>query len=192
MCLRVYPVAGPLPCAPAFQFTQHKRRPVLVGEATQLLIEQREQVAPIRDRFGLGRDHFRRPPLFRPPPGFRGPRLEGRAVGYAVQPVADLLPRPDRSRFTDKNEERSLKCVLSVLLVAQDAPADGPDHRPVPADQRFEGGAVALAHESSHEVAVGQAGAVAGEYGLAKLLEDLGLPAGRHGAGLFERSGRRS
>src|SRR5665213_1145257 len=136
--------------------------------------------------------HFRRPPLFCPPPHVRGSYLESGPVGHAVQPVADLFTRPDCSRFAHKNEERSLKCVLGVLLVAQDAPADGPDHRAVSPDQRFEGGAVAPPDEMGHKLRIRQAGAVMGKHGLAKLLVQRRLSAGRHGAGFLERSGPRS
>ena len=73
------------------------------------------------------------------PPGVSRPRLQGRAVRYAVQPAARCLPGDDRARLASEDEEGRLEGVLGVVPVPQDAAADTPDHRAVPPDQGRKG-----------------------------------------------------
>jgi hypothetical protein len=45
-----------------------------------------------------------------------------------VEPVADVLPRHDRSRLPGQDEERRLEGVFGVVMIPEDASADAPDH----------------------------------------------------------------
>ena len=57
-----------------------------------------------------------------------------------VQPVAQQVGVADRPGLAGQDEEDGLEGVLGMLHVAQELPADAQHHRPVPADQRREGG----------------------------------------------------
>jgi hypothetical protein len=108
---------------------------ILVGQAAQLLVEQGLQVVP-EVVFGHGRfGHLRHLPLARPPLGGCGPRLQRRLLGHAVEPVGDHLPRYDRGRLADEDEEGGLEGVLGVVVIAQDTAAHTPDHRAMPTHQ---------------------------------------------------------
>src|SRR5262249_25568077 len=78
------------------------------------------------------------------------------AVGDAVQPAADLLPRRDRGGLADEDEERGLEGVLRVVDVADDAPADVEHHRAVAAHQGREGRLIAPADEPAQQLPVRQ------------------------------------
>jgi hypothetical protein len=83
-----------------------------------------------------------------------------------------VLPRPYRGGLAGQDEEGGLEGVLGVV-VAEQAAADAPDHRPVPFDKCGEGGRVPLLQETPQELPVGQAGAVLEERGPAQALTDL-------------------
>ena len=78
------------------------------------------------------------------------------ATWYSQPPRA--WPAPDRAGLLDQDEEGGLEGVLGVVGVAQDAPADGQDHRPVPRHQRLEGRRIALGEEAVEELRVGEPG----------------------------------
>src|SRR5262249_19071321 len=105
----------------------------------------------------------------RPPAGRRRPRLQRRPVGHAVKPVGDPLPRPNRRRLADQDEERRLEGVLGVVVIPEDAPAHAPDHRAVPPHQRFEGRPRAAADEALQQLPVGEGSFFAAQQGLAQL-----------------------
>ena len=58
-----------------------------------------------------------------------------RPVGDPVQPGADRVADPERTPSTGQDQERRLKRVAGVVLVAQDGQAGAQDHRTVPIDQ---------------------------------------------------------
>ena len=91
-----------------------------------------------------------------PPPPLRPhrPRLHGRLVRHAVEPVAELLPWHDRSRLAGEDEERRLEGVLGVVVVPEDPAADAPDHRAVAMDDRLEDGPLPPVHEAIQELRV--------------------------------------
>jgi hypothetical protein len=57
----------------------------------------------------------------------------------AIQPRPDRIPRPHARCSSGKDQESRLESILGILLVPQDPPADGQDHRTVPLDQNSEG-----------------------------------------------------
>ena len=60
-------------------------------------------------------------------------------MGHAVQPATERVLHPERPRLAGQHEEGGLEGVLGGMLVAEDAPADAEDHRPVPLHQGLEG-----------------------------------------------------
>src|SRR5262249_61230954 len=64
--------------------------------------------------------------------------------------------QPARACPPRQHQEDSLKGVLRVLLVTQQAPADAEDHRPVTGNQQRKRGLVALAGEPRQQLPVGQ------------------------------------
>ena len=82
------------------------------------------------------------------------PRLHGRLVRHAVEPVAEHLPWHDRSRLAGEDEEGRLEGVLGVVVVPEDPAADAPDHRAVAMDDRLEDGLLPPCHEAIQELPV--------------------------------------
>ena len=58
---------------------------------------------------------------------------------HAVQPARERILHPERSRLFGQHEEGGLEGILGGVLVAEHAPADAEDHRPVPLHQGLEG-----------------------------------------------------
>jgi hypothetical protein len=96
-------------------------------------------------------------------------RFEGRAVGDAVEPLAEPFGLSQAARLLDEYEERGLEGVFGVLVVAEDAPADAEDHRSVPPHQRGERGGIARGDEPLQQVRVGR---VAGHGRLPEEMDD--------------------
>ena len=61
------------------------------------------------------------------------------AAGDPVEPSAEGPIHPHRSGLADEDEEGGLEGVLGLVGLAEHAPADPPDHRPVAIDQGREG-----------------------------------------------------
>src|SRR5262249_16488786 len=61
----------------------------------------------------------------------------------------------NRLPFPSEDQEGGLEGILGILLLAQDAPADAVDHRPVPAHDGLEDGLVAPGEGSFDELPVG-------------------------------------
>src|ERR1700756_337151 len=77
---------------------------------------------------------------------FTNPSKAAMTASYVWMPVLSghHPPRRDRGGFACQHQEG----VLGVV-VAEQAAADGPDHRPVPPHQRGEGGLVAVADKGA-------------------------------------------
>jgi hypothetical protein len=171
-------VAGGLLARPALQVAQHDGGAVVVGQAAQLLIQQWPHVGPFVSWGGLGVGRYRDPRFPPPAPGVGPAGLQRRLAGDPVQPVGDLLPRRDGLGLRGEDEEGGLEGVLGVV-VAEQASAHAPDHRPVPFDERGEGGLVAALDEAAEQLAVAEARAVA-QRRRPKLFDHAGGRAGRH------------
>ena len=66
-----------------------------------------------------------------------------------AQPAAQDLALADRAGSTGQDQEGGLERILDLVRVAEHAPADAQDHRPVAQDQRLEGGLGRLAAPAS-------------------------------------------
>src|SRR5260370_10993485 len=104
---------------------------------------------------------------------------ECRLTSNAVQPVADDLPLPDRSGLADQDEESRLKCVLGIVVGAENTPTDAPDHRAVSAHKDCDSGFVPLLDEAPQQLPIRQPGLIVPEGSPAKVLNDL-ADLGRH------------
>ena len=68
-----------------------------------------------------------------------------------VQPARQGVSSPDRATLLHQDQEGSLEGVFSIVLVAEDRPADSHDHRAMPSHQGFEGPRVTLREKSLEE-----------------------------------------
>ena len=97
----------------------------------------------------------------------------------AMQPASDRFPVADRAGPAGQDQKDSLKCVVDILRVVKDVPADAHNHRSMPGHQGFErqlASLVAASHEAREQLPVAQSDTRAGPE---KRLELLGKPSGR-------------
>ena len=86
--------------------------------------------------------------------GAAGPgrqRFPRRAAGHAVEPAAHERAVAQARGLAREDEEGGLEGVLRILLVAEHAPAEVEDHRPVPPHQGRESRVAARRNERLHE-----------------------------------------
>ena len=72
-----------------------------------------------------------------------------------MKPARERATAPDRPGPLGEDQEHRLGCILGIVRVAQNLPADAVDHRPMTLDQGRESGLVALRDEEIQQVAVG-------------------------------------
>src|SRR5262245_28459498 len=82
-----------------------------------------------------------------------GPQRD--AIGHLVQPGRQRLTPADGAGLADQQQERRLKCVVSVVRVAEDALAHAKDQTLVASHQQFEGDLIAAAEKSLEQLRVG-------------------------------------
>jgi len=121
----------------AFQVAEHQRRPVLLRQVQQLLIQERAQLIDRLFRMNFGLRHGSEPPFVRMPPGRAGAGLLRQAIRHAEQPAPKRRLLANRGCLASQHQEYGLEDVLGVLVVAEHAPANGQHQRPVPAHQRL-------------------------------------------------------
>ena len=114
----------------------------------QLGVEDRPDVEPIAVRVIRGGDVGRHRSQTPSPPGFLGSRLGCHAGRHAVQPGAQAFGIAKLPGLPDQHEERRLECIVGIVRVAQQAPADPQNHRSMPRDNRFERRFVAVGNET--------------------------------------------
>jgi hypothetical protein len=117
-------------------------------------VAKRLQFLPTITRPALRLRHIWQWHLVRPPASHPPPRLQGRAIGDAIQEIADGLARPHRRRLANENKKSGLKSVVGVVYIAEDAPADATHHRAVTPQQRLERGFVASGDEMLQQLTV--------------------------------------
>ena len=86
----------------------------------------------------------------------RDARLHRHAIRHPVQPAAQGLADADRPCLSGQDEERGLEGVLNVVLVPQDGPTSGQDHRSVPRHQGLKRLPILRSGVPRQELAVGQ------------------------------------
>src|SRR5262245_15088392 len=153
---------------------------ILVGQAAQLLVEQRLQVVP-EVLFGHGGFwHLRHLPLSGPPFGGCCSRLQRRLVGHTVKPVGDHLPRYDRCRLPDEDEEGGLEGVFGVVVIAEDTATHAPDHRTMPMYEGCKSRFFVPADVVLQQLPIGQPRPIAQQHRPAKVRDDLADLVDRH------------
>jgi len=142
--------------AEPFEVAEDQRLAITRREPADLLVDHRSDFAEVAVLV----------PAVRPPDGealddaaplFPGLGLPGDPERDPVQPSGEGFAVDDRPAPAEQDQERGLEGVLGRVSIAQDAAADGQDHRPVSMDQDSEGPlAPGLAGEEvRHELPVG-------------------------------------
>ncbi len=116
----------------------------------------------------IGFRHLGHRPFPRSPPGSYRLGLGRGPVGHAMKPVADHLPRRHRGGFAGEDQERRLKGILRVIVVAQGAATDAPHHGSVPHDKSLERRPIPRREKPFEQLPVGEP---ADHPGLEKCLE---------------------
>ena len=73
--------------------------------------------------------------------------------------------------MAEQYQKRRLKRILRIV-VTQHAPADTPDHRPMPPHQRSDGRLIALFDEPAQEPAIGERSVIVSEDGAAQMFNN--------------------
>jgi hypothetical protein len=115
---------------------------------SQVVIEHRVGVFHSR--------HLRRPTLVPPTSRGVGTGPDSNPVSHLVEPSAELPLRPCRAGLLGQNEKSRLERVFGVGRIAQNAPADGQHHGPVPRQDRRESRFVAPSREAIQKLSIGE------------------------------------
>jgi hypothetical protein len=75
--------------------------------------------------------------MYRPPP-CHSACPHGDTLRDTVNPVAEQSPVTDRGRTTHQDEERCLECILDIVRIGKDTPANAKDHGSVALHERLE------------------------------------------------------
>ena len=145
------------------------------------MMEQRRNVMPVEVSRGGLRVQVGHGVL---PPASEGPVRPGpdrHAIGDRVDPGAERSFELNRPRLADEDEEGRLKRVLDVGAVAEQVAADRQHERPVPGEQRLEGGFVIPSREPLEELTVGHPGEGSAVEDPLNLGEDRAAESVRHG-----------
>jgi hypothetical protein len=89
----------------------------------------------------------------------------------ATMSAHELVPGKG-SRLAGQHEKGSLKGILGIVSIPEDAPADSQNHRTVPPDQRSKGIFVALCQESFQQSPVRQTTTVLDECNAVEMAEN--------------------
>src|SRR5262249_45390720 len=89
------------------------------------------------------------------PPGSQGPCVAGSLVSHAIQPSANHVPCQNGCGLAHQHQESSLEGILSVLVMAEQAAADAPDHRSVACNQSLQRGLIAIVNEVVQQLTIG-------------------------------------
>ncbi len=157
--------------SPPFQQTQQQWTAMLLGQTSQFLVEDCLQLPPGHVRQGIGRSLAFLPLGLLAVPGSLGACLKGDAAGRPMQEAGDRLGLAERCRLAGEDQEGGLQGVLGVLDVMQHLPADAPDHRPMPLDQRGEGLFI-VEPDQLHQLAVGKPAQLGAARQRAEMLQD--------------------
>ncbi len=138
----------------SFHLAEDHGGSILLREAAQLLVESRQEVAhgvaSSCSGFGdVGHRGFSNSPF-----GPHRPRLDGRPIRDAVEPVADHRPRRHRPRFPGEDEECRLEGVFGVVVVPEDPEANAPDHRAMSLDEDFQSRLISTVGKTIEEILI--------------------------------------
>ncbi len=172
---------GGLVVRQALKVAEDHRQAVPIGQAVELLVDDRRKVGIGSVVGGVEHGHGGPGLLAMAPPPGAGGLLDRRAIGDAVQPAGQRVPGADRPRLAGQHQEGGLEGVLDVVLVPERGAAGGQDHRPVPRDDRLEGRLVAIGGEAGQELAVAEADGRAAAEQVAEVPQGASQRASGHG-----------
>jgi hypothetical protein len=125
-------------------------------QAVDFLVEQRTEIAPRRCFGKLHGRHLGQDPFSLLAPRRLGPRVPGDPEGNPIEPVCQVLAPADRAGLAEQHQERCLEGIFGTVTIWQNAPADAPDHGPVPRQQAREGNLIAAADEAFQQLGIGR------------------------------------
>ena len=167
---------------PAFQVAEDHRRAKPLGKSADLFVQERlDVVRALRAALRLDRTQGGPVPLMLASPRRGGTGTRRDAEGHPVQPARQRVTLPDRSGRPGQDEERGLKSVLGIVMIAQDRMTDPLDHGPVPFQQRRERQLVTPGHEHLQQVPVAHSGDRPGLEEEAKVASHRGVINIAHG-----------
>jgi hypothetical protein len=147
-----------LPTGPVLTLTldvaEHQRRPIFLGQAGNLLIQDGPDLLPGRLVDGMRAGHGRKSPFSVAPDGCLGPGPHGDPLGHRVQPGPQRPAPVEGCRFARQHDKGGLEAVLGQVQVAEDTLADAQHHRTVPLDEDGERVRVRTGGEPAEQVAV--------------------------------------
>src|SRR5262249_3617847 len=97
-----------------------------------------------------------------------------------IEPVGNLLSACYRGSLADKNQKGGLKRILCIGLLMQDTSAYTHDHAPVPTQQGFEGGLIAVIDVPAKQLPIAQPGSTIDRDRPTNVLDDPICPMARH------------
>jgi hypothetical protein len=153
-------MAGRLFASPAFQIAEHDGYAVSVRQAVKLLVHGRHQPVSLNANGPVDR-YLGQSSLERPPTDFLGPGLPRSSAGDSVQPGTQGITDPERATLAYQDQERCLKGVHRLMVIAEDSSTGAENHRPVSIDQDREGelgGLAATGREPLEKLPVRQPG----------------------------------
>jgi hypothetical protein len=121
-------------------------------------------------RFGFG--HVYHLPLSEMPLCGGGSYFKGGAVGDAVQPVGDPLPRFDGRCFPGENQKGGLEGVLGVVVIAKEPEADAQDYGAMTSDEDFKGRFVLPPYKGLQQLPIRPPRPILRQYDPAQMLDD--------------------
>jgi hypothetical protein len=147
----------------ALQIAKDQRDAVLVRQPLEFFIQHAPQVAreDIRSRVRGG--HLADLPFMSLPPDALGACFARDPISNSVKPAGQGVLLADGPSFADQYQERRLKGVFGVVPVAEQPPAQGQDHRPMPLYELGKGGTIPSSDEGfqqrfiRHSIWIGQA-----------------------------------
>lgn len=91
-----------------------------------------------------------------------------------MEPIRDHFSRHNGSRLPYQDEESSLEGILGIVVAAENATTDAPDHWAVSAHEGCEGGVFSLFDEGRQELPIGQSRPVRAESDPPELVNEIG------------------
>jgi hypothetical protein len=150
-------LAGGFLMSTALEEAQDNGRAVTLGEPVHFFVQDPAQLGGL-GRGGIGRLGDQGNVILAAPRA----GAERDPASDAVEPGGNRAGSIEASRLAEQDQEDGLESVLGVVGVAEQPVADVPDQGTVPADEKLEGGFVALDREAFQELAIRQGRLTAG------------------------------
>ena len=120
-----------------FQFAENDGSAVFFGQAVDLFVEDFHQFQKRVARVGFRGVNLQSGLLETMALQLARAGLDRDPSGNAVQPGGKRAANPERSRLSREDQERGLKRILGIMVVAKHGMADSQDRAPVPDDEGF-------------------------------------------------------